>query len=1182
MTASTFATITTAIIISTVFATGMNYCPMLISYVAALAVLWILLGQSLWSVSFDQNKSKSKRTTTRSRSRSVSKSRSSSSRSSLRLVTLTILLLVTVNHPSWIPLVQASLLNDHEQEQQQEPSPSFLEQLMQSLNKLRSAASTTDNTPDNSKASSATSKQSHQYPQQQQQYPQHPSNTYQTDPRQPGQGLTFQHARRLSLYQVSLFQHYKQLWTNHQQQNNNLNTTQLQFAIESAYQHHLYGFHLEPSLHMLQQSQSQSQSQQQSSHSADSSLLPRYYATLPRRQSAFPPLPHSLREARLELLHDLFTQAWDAYLYHAFPAGEVAPLSCRPREFSLVPIPGLTLIDGLDTLLILGNTTEFARSVERLRQLEYDNNNNHNSHHHHSTTLFDINQNVSVFETTIRVLGGLLSAHQMATAWLPQVVIYKSQVFVIDDDDETMSDNHVNLESLRTVRTGRHDAYDGKCSADASAHDGDDTSARESSLHHHEPLHRTSMAASSLQQQQQQQLSTTLSVSLNKRQQAKHVWKNNTRTKQRLNPQDLWSYDGYLLELARDIGNRLLPAFSTPTGIPYGTVHLQTGVPDGETPVASLAGGGTLVLEFELLSQLTGDEVYGRVAKRAARSLWIRQTSIYLMGKHIDTQSGSWTETLSGIGSNSDSYYEYLAKQFFVFYQDADFFTLFVSLYAGIFVELRRGDWYVDSDMNAGARVAGRKVLESLMAFFPGLQILVGEHAPAARSLNAFFAAREYLGFLPERFQFEQWRVDNGGGAGKHPLRPELLESAYLLNHAMPKSRWEWGSEFALQKLQDLTRAPCGFASLADVKPHTTGSPQPMAEKTKTNHHTTIKRYDEMPSFFLTETLKYLYLTFDNQNNILHKDALHRDWVFTTEAHPIHMPLKVDDASDEVNDDDLDILENLLRQRLTVNVNQRESSNKHPQERVSQRIEKQRTELWSDQRQIDEYVTMYKHVQERQQQSFQESSPISTDASSSTTTTASANMMDPFFGYGAILQYAFGSQQPNDAHIIFEPLGLGDGWKLTKACPNLHSSDLMFVHAMHGDSLDYTPRFATSLHDTNLLGDMLGITFDDLDAMPLVSTATAMALWGSGYYQPTAKERLSMLEYFDESSQQRCLLPHKFQSAAETKQAASVPPSNAKESHSHQQQNNPGFTEISTEMGTFQVTAVSRPCTWLS
>lgn len=66
------------------------------------------------------------------------------------------------------------------------------------------------------------------------------------------------------------------------------------------------------------------------------------------------------------------------------------------------------------------------------------------------------------------------------------------------------------------------------------------------------------------------------------------------------------SYNDCLLRLAADMGDRLLPAFDTATGIPYGTVNLRSGVPKGETELASTAGAGSLVIEFEVLSCLTG------------------------------------------------------------------------------------------------------------------------------------------------------------------------------------------------------------------------------------------------------------------------------------------------------------------------------------------------------------------------------------------------------------------------------------------------------------------------------------------------------------------------------------------------------------------------------------------------
>src|ERR1041384_3364228 len=61
--------------------------------------------------------------------------------------------------------------------------------------------------------------------------------------------------------------------------------------------------------------------------------------------------------------------------------------------------------------------------------------------------------------------------------------------------------------------------------------------------------------------------------------------------------------DRRLLALAEDLGTRLLPAFDSPTGIPYRFVNLKTGkVRDPETNPAE---AGTLLIEFGTLRKLT-------------------------------------------------------------------------------------------------------------------------------------------------------------------------------------------------------------------------------------------------------------------------------------------------------------------------------------------------------------------------------------------------------------------------------------------------------------------------------------------------------------------------------------------------------------------------------------------------
>lgn len=97
-----------------------------------------------------------------------------------------------------------------------------------------------------------------------------------------------------------------------------------------------------------------------------------------------------------EKARKMFYHGYDSYLKYAYPYDELKPLTCTGQDtwgsFSL------TLVDALDTLIIMGNITEFNRVVLLLeKQLN-----------------FDTDINVSVFETNIRVVGGLLSAHLLS------------------------------------------------------------------------------------------------------------------------------------------------------------------------------------------------------------------------------------------------------------------------------------------------------------------------------------------------------------------------------------------------------------------------------------------------------------------------------------------------------------------------------------------------------------------------------------------------------------------------------------------------------------------------------------------------------------------------------------------------------------------------------------------------
>src|SRR5512146_3523632 len=125
------------------------------------------------------------------------------------------------------------------------------------------------------------------------------------------------------------------------------------------------------------------------------------------------------------------------------------------------------------------------------------------------------------------------------------------------------------------------------------------------------------------------------------------------------------SGDKRMLDLAQDLGKRLLPAFNSPTGMPYVFVNLKTGATKGA--ISNPAEIGTLLLEFGTLSKLTGNPIYYDKAKRALVETYKRRSAIGLVGEKINVDTGQWVDTTSHISGMIDSYYEYLLKASILF-----------------------------------------------------------------------------------------------------------------------------------------------------------------------------------------------------------------------------------------------------------------------------------------------------------------------------------------------------------------------------------------------------------------------------------------------------------------------------------------------------------------------------------
>ncbi|KAG9473808.1 hypothetical protein GDO78_004228 [Eleutherodactylus coqui] len=328
--------------------------------------------------------------------------------------------------------------------------------------------------------------------------------------------------------------------------------------------------------------------------------------------------------------------------------------------------------------------------------------------------------------------------------------------------------------------------------------------------------------------------------------------------------------------MAEDAARKLLPAFDTPTGMPFGTVNLLKGVNPTETPVTCTAGVGTYIIEFATLSRLTGNPEFERVARHALKGLWESRSEIGLVGNHIDVMTSKWVAQDAGIGAGIDSYFEYLVKGA-ILLQDEEMMSMFLDYNKAIQNYTKYDDWYVWVQMYKGT--VSMPIFQSLEAFWPGLQSLIGDIGNGMRTFLNYYTVWKQFGGLPEFYNIPQgFTVDKREG---YPLRPELIESAmYLYKATKDPTLLELGRD-AIESIEKISKVDCGFATIKDVRDH--------------------KLDNRMESFFLAETIKYLYLLFD-PDNFIHNDGSEFDlvvtpygecvldaggYVFNTEAHPI-------------------------------------------------------------------------------------------------------------------------------------------------------------------------------------------------------------------------------------------------------------------------------------------------------
>ncbi|KAJ3441021.1 er degradation-enhancing alpha-mannosidase-like protein [Anaeramoeba flamelloides] len=429
-----------------------------------------------------------------------------------------------------------------------------------------------------------------------------------------------------------------------------------------------------------------------------------------------------------EIVRQEFKRIFEQYMDNAFPHDLLLPLNCKWKD--LYGANAMTLVDNLDSLIIFGEKATFQNALGRLKELSLPN--------------FKMDVHVNCFESNIRFMGGLLSAHLQA--------------------------------------------------------------------------------------------------------------KNLT----------IENYSDYFLKKAEELGTRLLPAFQTPTLIPFGSINLLSGVDADESKRTSLASAGTHTLEWGMLSKLTSNPIYYHKARQAIDSLWKRKTKDGLLAKEINIFTGIWSNDQAGIGINSDSFYEYLLKSG-VMYNDHGLLQMFQESIKVIDQYLRVNRvWF--RNVNVYKTNLQHFFFSSLMAFWPGVELLSGRDKIAQDMVIHYYQIWRLYGGLPEIYQLypnsliERYAI--------YYLRPELIESIYYLYLKNHDPWYVLIAKDILYGLLKLNKAKCGFAS---------------------RHLYNHKSINDMDSFFLSETLKYLYLIFD-QDNFINKG----NYIFTTEAHYLPVLPKFD------------------------------------------------------------------------------------------------------------------------------------------------------------------------------------------------------------------------------------------------------------------------------------------------
>ncbi|KAF8808192.1 glycoside hydrolase family 47 protein [Phlegmacium glaucopus] len=383
--------------------------------------------------------------------------------------------------------------------------------------------------------------------------------------------------------------------------------------------------------------------------------------------------------------------------------------------------------------------------------------------------------------------------------------------------------------------------------------------------------------------------------------------------------------DSLYLEKAIELADRMLPAFNTPSGLPLPVINLalRKGLHTKDFPgLSSIAEVATLQLEFRYLSHLTGNEEYWQAVEKVMQVVKRAQLPHGLASVFLSIEEGQYEISTIRLGSRGDSFYEYLLKQYLQTNKsELVYRQMYTESMDGIHKYLIQQSitkmTYTSElipESGKDGQISWRLTpKQDHLVCFLGGSLMLGATRTGALSETepvsvpphpnelSEIGKRDWktgvelvrtcmnthdtaTGLSPEIVYF---RIHSDGMDGyammpsdwyikgatpdvfppydaRYMLRPETVESLFIAYRLTGDQLYRDHGWRIFQAIEKHCRVESGgYASIINVD------------------ESPARQEDKMETFFLSETLKYLFLLFEDPN-VIPLDK----YVFNTEAHP--------------------------------------------------------------------------------------------------------------------------------------------------------------------------------------------------------------------------------------------------------------------------------------------------------